>query len=117
MNPDFHPALFHCAAGKDRTGVLSALLLNVLGVARESIGEDYAMTAQALPQVLERLTGIEPYRASLKGAVAADHEARAETIVDFLEALDQQHGGAEAWLRAHGLAGQELDAFRGAMLA
>jgi protein tyrosine/serine phosphatase len=116
MNPGSHPALFHCAAGKDRTGVLSALLLDVLGVSRQAIGEDYALTSRALAQVLERLAGLEPYRDNLRGADAADHEARAETMIDFLQQLDDRHGGAEAWFRAQGMAPEVIDGFRAAML-
>jgi hypothetical protein len=116
MNPDSYPALFHCAAGKDRTGALSALLLDVLGVSRPAIAEDYAMTSGALADVLARLAGLEPYSNTLQGADAADHEARAETIIDFLEQLDHRHGGAEVWFRGQGVAPEVIDRFRAAML-
>jgi protein tyrosine/serine phosphatase len=116
MDPESYPALFHCAAGKDRTGVLSALLLEVLGVSRPAIAADYAMTSDALVPVLARLARLEPYRTTLKGADAADHAALAETMVAFLEQLDQRHGGAEAWLVANGMAGDAIDRFRAAML-
>jgi protein tyrosine/serine phosphatase len=116
MKPDSHPALFHCAAGKDRTGVLSALLLDVLGVSRPVIAEDYAMTSHGLAHVLARLADLEPYSRTLKDADAADHEAVAETMIAFLEALDRRHGGAEAWFVAHGLARDAIDRFRAAML-
>jgi protein tyrosine/serine phosphatase len=116
MEPAGHPALFHCAAGKDRTGVLSALLLDVLGVPHEVIAEDYAFTSMALTQVLERLQEIEPYRASLAGSVAADHEPHAATMTAFLHELDRRHGGSEAWLVANGLAPSLVERFREAML-
>jgi hypothetical protein len=116
MEPDFHPALFHCAAGKDRTGVLTALLLDVLDVTPEAIAADYAMTAGGFARVFGRLRKMEPYRRSLRGTVAADHEARAETMIAFLARLHQLHGGAEAWLVAHGLSPALVDVFRDAML-
>jgi protein tyrosine/serine phosphatase len=116
MSPDSHPALFHCAAGKDRTGVLSALLLDVLGVRRSAIAEDYAMTSRALPRVLERLVAMEPYRAMLEGTLPSEHDARAENMVAFLEALDQRLGGAEAWLVGNGLSPEVITGFREAML-
>lgn len=47
--------LFHCAAGKDRTGVLAATVLSVLGASDEVIIEDYAATAANLPAILDRL--------------------------------------------------------------
>jgi hypothetical protein len=117
MSPSSHPALFHCAAGKDRTGVLCALLLDVLGVVREAIAEDYAMTSDRLPQVLQRLGTLEPYRRTLGGSVAADHEARAETMLAFLRQLDERHGGSKAWFLAHGLSADQLAAYQSAMLA
>lgn len=43
---DAFPALFHCAAGKDRTGVTCALILSALGVAREDVVEDFMLTQQ-----------------------------------------------------------------------
>jgi protein tyrosine/serine phosphatase len=115
MDPGSQPALFHCAAGKDRTGVLCALLLDVLGVTREAIAEDYAMTAAGLPGVFRRLVGVEPYRRTLAGADAADHEPLAPTIVAFLEAVDEQFGGTEAWLVEHGVEPALVDGFRSAM--
>lgn len=116
MSPGSHPALFHCAAGKDRTGVLCALLLDVLGVVHRAIAEDYAMTSDRLPQVLRRLGALEPYKRTLAGSDAADHEARAETMLAFLSELNERHGGAEAWFIAQGLSTDQLAAYRAAML-
>lgn len=42
--PEAFPAVFHCAAGKDRTGVTCALILGVLGVGREDIADDFMLT-------------------------------------------------------------------------
>ena len=112
-----HPALFHCAAGKDRTGVICALLLDVLGVEREAIGADYALTGAGLPGVFRRLVGLEPYRGTLAGADPADHIPHAETITAFLDQLDARSGGAEAWLVAHGVDPSLIAGFRAVMLA
>src|SRR5438874_453262 len=49
------PAVVHCTAGKDRTGVLVALLLDLLGVAREQIVADYAATTDNMPGILDRI--------------------------------------------------------------
>jgi protein-tyrosine phosphatase len=54
------PAVFHCSAGKDRTGVLSALILAFLGVPDETIVEDYALSAAAMGHLLERLKAEYP---------------------------------------------------------
>jgi protein-tyrosine phosphatase len=117
MRVDSHPVLFHCAAGKDRTGVLCALLLDVLGVDRNRIAEDYAMTSERLEQVFERLVVLEPYQRTLLGSTAADHAPLAETMLSFLATLDERYGGAEGWLLASGCPDDEIAAFRRSMLA
>ena len=48
FNPDNLPALYHCEAGKDRTGIISALILSVCGVDDESVAEDYGLSAKYL---------------------------------------------------------------------
>ena len=45
------PALFHCSAGKDRTGVLAALLLDLAGVEHDAIVADYALTSERMEAV------------------------------------------------------------------
>jgi protein-tyrosine phosphatase len=50
---DAPPAVFHCAAGKDRTGVLAMLLLAVAGVPDEIIGQDYALTAAGMERMMQ----------------------------------------------------------------
>jgi len=117
MDPEAQPALFHCAAGKDRTGVLCGLLLDTLGVERRAIAADYAMTAAALPQVFGRLVGIEPYRDTLAGAVPSDHEPHAATMLAFLDEIDRVHGGTEAWLVEQGLEPEVIERFRATMIA
>jgi protein-tyrosine phosphatase len=52
-DPDSYPAVFHCAAGKDRTGVLAAVLLGLLGVSEDDIAEDYALSALAMVALVE----------------------------------------------------------------
>lgn len=110
------PALFHCAAGKDRTGVTAALLLDVLGVPATTIAEDYALTGVALERVLARLVRREPYRRTLAGARVAEHVPRAETMTRFLELVARRHGDAAGWMRAHGIGDATLERFRDAML-
>src|SRR6185503_11448128 len=56
-------SLVHCAAGKDRTGVVVALALEVAGVTREAIVADYAQTGERLEAVLGRLRASTTYAA------------------------------------------------------
>ena len=56
------PHVFHCAAGKDRTGVISALILSLLEVPRETIVSDYAFSRRNLDQVNARLRSSSTYQ-------------------------------------------------------
>lgn len=115
LAPARHPVLFHCAAGKDRTGVLAALLLCVLGVTEEGIVADYLLTEHALAPVLARLRSSEPYAAMLAATDDDAHRPQPATMRSFLAWLDA-HGGAEKWLRHHGVPEREITGFRDALL-
>jgi protein-tyrosine phosphatase len=53
--PDARPAVFHCTAGKDRTGLLSALVLSLLGVPEETVITDYALSGAAMSRLRAKL--------------------------------------------------------------
>jgi protein-tyrosine phosphatase len=111
------PAVLHCTAGKDRTGVAVALLLLLLGVPRELVIEDYALTGRFTEgriRAAERFfreRGIDPDRVrALLGSEPA-------TLAAALDHLDAGHGGAERWARERaGLAAGELEALRDALV-
>lgn len=115
IDSEAQPALFHCAAGKDRTGVVAALLLDVLGVPAQTIAEDYALTLDALPAILRRLSALPLYR-SLRGTKLQDHVPEAQTMLRFLRSLHDELGGAAAWLQGHGVSPEAIHAFRAEML-
>lgn len=115
MRPEGHPVLFHCAAGKDRTGVVAALLLSVLGVAEDDIVEDYLLSAESVELVIARLVRMDVYAAMLADSSIDDQMPRAEHILGLLTWLDER-GGVEAWLLEGGVSADEIAAFREAML-
>jgi protein tyrosine/serine phosphatase len=115
MHVDAHPVLFHCAAGKDRTGVVAALLLGVLGVEADQTVADYVLTDVALEKILARLQDIELYAEMLGEAGQEDQRPRAENMHGLLAWLEGQ-GGATTWLVGHGVTKREVDQFRAAML-
>src|ERR1700750_1782253 len=59
--PDGLPALFHCAAGQERTGVVAALVLDAVGVEREAVIADFALTNERLDRVAGRLRRMPTY--------------------------------------------------------
>jgi protein tyrosine/serine phosphatase len=104
--------LVHCAAGKDRTGVTCALVLDAAGVTREAVVADYAASADVIEAVVARLMGSPTYEPDLRGTSVASHAPRPETMHGFLDAVDEQWGGAAGWLLEHGLTADELEALR-----
>jgi hypothetical protein len=107
-DPGNYPAVFHCAAGKDRTGVLAALVLDILGVERSVIVEDYALTATRLDPILIRQQSI-PETAQRMVEAPQLFTAESETMETFLAELHEQHGGGREWALAAGVAGENLD--------
>ena len=104
--------LVHCAAGKDRTGVVVALALDAVGVDREVIVGDYLVTAERIEAVMGRLMASPTYRAELEGHDPFDHAPKSGTMERVLELVDEQSGGAASWLTQHGLGDADLEALR-----
>jgi protein-tyrosine phosphatase len=105
------PQVFHCTAGKDRTGFAAALLLSALGADRETIEHDYLLTNQLYrrdprmegnghPHVMKVLWQVQP-----------------EFLQAAFDAVDAQHGGMREYLHgAIGLSPQELAELQRLML-
>ena len=112
---DTQPVVFHCAAGKDRTGLVAMLVLGLLGVDAEIIAADYALTDVRMPVLLERhqaraAEGAAAEVAQQKWAVDA---AAMRAVVDRLVA---EHGSIEGYALTHGLTADALDCLRASLL-
>lgn len=95
------PVLFHCFAGKDRTGLVAALLLSVAGVEPEAIGADYAETdLQLAARYEEWLAKATPERLE---SMRSELRCPPEWILSTLEHVERRWGGAEAYLEAAGV--------------
>lgn len=105
------PVVLHCAAGKDRTGMAVALLLETAGVPREHVVADYALSEEALgvPAVLAGHPGPPEARAH-----AEEHwRTRPATMAAALGHLDATYGGVVDYLRGPcGLTDDEIAAVR-----
>ncbi len=104
--------LVHCAAGKDRTGVVVALALDVTGVDRNTIVGDYLATADRIDAIIARLVSSPTYQSELEGHDPRSHAPLPGTMERLLEVIDQDLGGSAAWLTAHGLSAAELERLR-----
>ena len=105
-------SVVHCAAGKDRTGVVVALALTVAGVGREAIVADYAMTADVIDALVAKLAASPTYAEDMDRRDVASHTPRAETMDRLLTLLEERHGGPVGWLDAHGFGAEERAALR-----
>ena len=100
--------VFHCSAGKDRTGLIAALVLEVLGVDDETIATDYILTNEAVEGILRRIQAMQPHASPTTQSLAAQPLA----LTRFRETLHGEYGGAEAYLRGHGTTGNTLEKLR-----
>ncbi len=113
--PDSLPALFHCSAGTDRTGMVAALVLGIAGVPPEVIARDYCLSGRFL---LARHLDDNP-EISAGEITWEEYQRRTcppEIMLGVLQDLDERHGGVEGYARAIGLGDPEIEALREAMV-
>jgi protein-tyrosine phosphatase len=107
------PALVHCAAGKDRTGVLVALLLAVARVSPEIIVDDYVLTKMSLgEEYLEESRRWVVERGGVWQEQAHLFDTPPERMQRTLEHLERRWGGAERYLISHGMPDAEVEQLR-----
>lgn len=104
--------LVHCAAGKDRTGVVVALALDAAEIDRRAIVQDYLATRERIEAIMARLVSSSTYRAELQGDDPQQHAPVPGTMERVLELVDEHFGGSVAWLTAHGLGHHDLQRLR-----
>lgn len=113
------PAVFHCHAGKDRTGVAAALLLEALGVDRELVLDDYELTARYRLRSQQESS----YRRLIDGGMSAEAAAGVLSaprwaMAEALDDLDRRHGGIESYLLGPaGMQGGDLAELRRVLVA
>ena len=105
-------ALVHCAAGKDRTGVVVALALSAADVRPEAVVADYAATGERIRAIVDRLRRSPTYARDLNSKPAESHRPRPETMAAFLEQMDSRYGGVVRWLATHGFGDDDLRLLR-----
>jgi protein-tyrosine phosphatase len=92
--------LFHCTLGKDRTGMLSAIILGALGVSDEDIIEDYTLSARGVQEFLRTFRNDPEVKKAIENLPAYFWEAAAESMSLFLTALRQEYGSVGGYLEA-----------------
>jgi protein-tyrosine phosphatase len=115
--PDALPGVFHCTAGKDRTGIVAAVLLSALGVGDDDVTADYLLTAESrgLRQTFLDVNDPE-YAAFLAALPAWARETRVESIVAVLDHVRRAYGSAAEFLVSGGLRPDALERLTSALL-
>ena len=105
-------ALFHCTAGKDRTGLLALLVLEVVGVPTDTIVSDFALTHDRIEPLRQRLLDNAEKNGEDREQFSRLLGATPELIEPAIDHLHSRYGGAEAYLRRHGASDETLDKLR-----
>ncbi len=105
-------AVIHCAAGKDRTGVVVALALSAAGVRPQAVVADYAASGERTGALITRLRRSPTYAPDIDSKPAQSHRVRPETMTAFLEQMDARYGGPSRWLADHGFSPEDLRLLR-----
>ncbi|WP_428926346.1 tyrosine-protein phosphatase [Marinibacterium sp. SX1] len=100
--------LFHCSAGKDRTGMIAAMMLELAGVSRACILDDYACTADHIAPFVEATRLLITRQGGDFDSYAPFLRSDPPTMAGFLDHLADRHGGAAGYLLAHGLSPADL---------
>lgn len=110
-----HPIAFYCTAGKDRTGLISAIILSVLGVSDEDIVEDYSLSANVYAEMNDNK--------AMVGALTQRNlnpktflTAPPQVMRDTLNQLRQDYGSVEGYLDSIGFSAEDRQKLRSALL-
>jgi protein-tyrosine phosphatase len=108
------PLLVHCAVGKDRTGMVVGLTLGALGVAPDTIADDYALSYPRLAPLfeLERPTIPAERRANFDRMIQSPRE----TMEHVIAHLDQRYGGFSGYLETIGITADQIEQLRANLL-
>jgi protein-tyrosine phosphatase len=107
----------HCHSGKDRTGLIAALLLRLVGVAPEEIADDYALSSGYLAPATEKWLENGPGTREEREREIARFVTRAEVMLEVLDGIDARHGSVEGYLRWAGMEAGVLAGLRGRLVA
>lgn len=114
--PGALPAVFHCMAGKDRTGIVAGLLLDTLGVPDDVIAADYAITTGAMQRAAAWMQANAPDALPPSQYPAWVLDSPSATMLRFLAQVRDRHGSARGLLTDAGVAPATLDRLTDALL-
>jgi protein-tyrosine phosphatase len=98
----YYPLLFHCGAGKDRTGVLASMVLKLIGVSDGDIINDYILTDASMEDVKQRICADPETSDEVRNLPDFTWRAPPQFMRTFLEGLKQEYGSAPGYLKKYG---------------
>jgi protein-tyrosine phosphatase len=104
--------LIHCHAGKDRTGITSAILLRLAGVSAEIAAQDYALTSVCLRPLDEEWIDADPTQRAQRQEQYEIFRAREGVMDEVLEHLEAAHGSVERYLLDAGVTPEDVERLR-----
>jgi protein-tyrosine phosphatase len=110
------PAVYHCSAGKDRTGLISAIVLGLLGVPDEFIVADYAASQDNLAAIIDRLAQSVSYRDVIDNLPADTLHAKPATMFSLLDQLRDRYGSFRGYANDIGLSDAVIHRLEGGLL-
>ena len=116
-SPNILPAIYHCAGGQDRTGIISALLLGLAGVPENMIAEDFALTARY--QINHYLSEDRPNETIPDGysiETYLSERCHPKSMSLTIRYMNENYGSIEGYVKEAGLNGSQIDSIRSALV-
>jgi protein tyrosine/serine phosphatase len=111
------PAVFHCMAGKDRTGILASVVLSAIGVSDEDVIADYLLTADTRAERDAYLAEHDPdYLVFLESLPPGIRDVVPESMQMFLDAVRRDHGSMHGFLTDVGVTGDVVEQLKANLL-
>ncbi|MGP0031425.1 MAG: tyrosine-protein phosphatase [Acidimicrobiales bacterium] len=110
------PAVFHCTAGKDRTGLLSALVLSLLGVPEETVVADYALSGEAMERLRAKLILKYPDGKDVITSIDEVFSAEPANMVELFAYLRERYGSVTEYAATIGVPDEVVSRLRETLL-
>lgn len=104
--------LFYCHSGKDRTGLIAALVLAMLGVPHDEVAADYALSLDCLQPLQDEWLEHGPGERAEREEADAKFASRPETMTVVLQHLEAEYGGVQAYLQGAGVSATDVEHLR-----
>lgn len=112
LDPNSYPILTHCTAGKDRTGIIAALILDLAGVDQTTISEDYEVSSSSVDRLFDYLVEAGRRPEGKSETIKSRMLAPRKNMDDFLMLLRQKYGGAEGYIKNLGFTNTDISVIR-----